>query len=123
MADMVRAARTSEWRAPYLPDHATGQALQTVTGSLYADHRNGVVTRGKPALDPTATSAQPPDEPTTVMIKDCGDSTNWLKYKKGTNQLADDEPGGRQSIKAEVKLQDDDVWRVTRFGVWKVGSC
>ena len=122
-ADMAQAAETSDWRASYLPDHATGDVLQTITGSLYADHRNGVVTRGEPVLHPTVTSAEPSQDPTTVMIEDCGDSTNWLKYEEGTDQLVDDEPGGRQAIEAEVKRQDDGEWRVTRFGVWEVGSC
>ncbi len=122
-ADMARAARTSDWRAGYLPDHATGEALETITGSLYADHRNKVVTRGEPVLHPDVASAKPPKDPTTVLIKDCGDSTNWLKYKKETDQLVDDEPGGRQEIEAEVKVQPDGSWKVTRFGVWKVGSC
>jgi hypothetical protein len=120
---MAEAAETSDWKAPYLADHATGDALQTITGSLYADHRNGVVTRGEPVLDPTVTSAEPPEDPTTVMIEDCGDSTNWLKYEEDTGELVDDEPGGSQRIEAEVKRQPDGSWAVTRFGVWEVGSC
>jgi hypothetical protein len=121
--DMAQAARTSNWRATYLADHATGDALTAITGSLYADHRNGLVTRGEPVLEPTVSSLDPPNDPTTVMIDDCGDSTNWLKYKENTDQLADDEPGGRQAIIAEVKRQTDGSWQVTRFAVESVGSC
>ncbi|MGP4115286.1 hypothetical protein ACTWP5_30865 [Streptomyces sp. 4N509B] len=121
--DMARAARTSNWRAGYLADHATGDALTAITGSLYADHRNGLVTRGDPILYPTVSSVNPPNDPTAIMIDDCGDSTNWLKYEEDTDQLADDEPGGRQAIIAEVKRQTDGIWQVTRFAVQSVGSC
>ena len=44
-----------------------------------------------------------------------------LKYKNG--QLVNDTPGGRRSITAEVKKQQDGTWRVTRFAVEGVGSC
>jgi hypothetical protein len=90
-----------------LGQHATGTALQKLTRGLYTDHQNGVVTRGEPVLDPSVSSAEPVTNPTTVVVTDCGDSTNFLKYDAETGQLVDDEPGGRQLIDATVGLQPD----------------
>jgi hypothetical protein len=119
---MAKAGETSDWQAPELSRYASGSALQTITGSLYADHRNGFVSKGRPVNRPQVTSAEPPDDPTTVMISDCGDSTTWLQYRTD-GSLVDESPGGRRSITAEAKLHSDGVWRVTRFAVQGIGSC
>jgi hypothetical protein len=103
--------------------HATGVALQKMSRGLYADHQNGVVTRGEPVLNPSVSSAEPAANPTKIGITDCGDSTNFLKYNAQTGQPVDDEPGGRQLINATVELQSDHSWKVSDFGVREVGSC
>lgn len=121
--DMVEAARTSDWQDPDLGRHATKDALRVITGSLYADHRNGLITKGRPTYDPEVTSVKPRNDPTTVMIADCGDSSGWLKYRREDNRPADGERGGRRQITAEVKVQKDGEWRVTRFAVQGIGTC
>lgn len=118
--DMATAATTSDWQSPRIGQHATGDALLVISKSLYTDHLNGVVTKGAPTDSPTVSSVDPPSAPTTVVIDDCGDSSNWLKYRNG--QLFDT-PGGRRSITAEVKKQPDGSWKVTRFAVEALGSC
>lgn len=119
---MADAAVTSDWQSPELAQYATGDALGVISRSLYTDHLNGVVTRGEPKINPQVSSIDPPGDPTTVMISDCGDSTNWLKYKQDGQPL-NDSPGGRRSIIAEVKKQQDGSWKGTRFAVEGVGSC
>ena len=94
-----------------------------ISRGLYADHVNGLVAKGAPKDYPVITSSDPPSEPTTVMISDCGDSSHWLQYRKDTGKLADNVPGGRRSITAEVKKQPDGTWKVARFVVEAVGSC
>ncbi|MDQ0772962.1 hypothetical protein QF026_001428 [Streptomyces aurantiacus] len=121
--DMARAGKTADWRSPKLAAHATGDALSAISRVLYADHLNGLVSKGAPKNSPEVTSAAPPARPTIVMIEDCGDSTDWLQYRKDTGRLADDDPGGRRAITAEVKQQADGVWKVTRFAVDGLGSC
>ncbi|WP_199827669.1 hypothetical protein [Streptomyces specialis] len=121
--DMAEAAVTSDWQSPSLARHATGDALSAISRGMYADRLNGLVTLGEPVNDPQVTSVDPPKDPTTVLISDCGDSSNWLKYVDETGELADEEPGGRQAITAEVQEQPDGAWRVTRFAVEGVGSC
>lgn len=120
--DMAQAGTTSDWNSPQLAQFATGDALSAISRSMYADHLNGLVTRGEPKNYPKVTSAKPAANPTTVMISDCGDSTHWLKYRKDNDKLADDKPGGRRAITAEVKKLNG-AWKVTRFAVEAVGSC
>lgn len=121
---MARAGQTSDWQSPELAGFATGNALTTITRSLYADRFNKVVTRGSPVNSPVVRSVEPPDTPTRVLIEDCGDSTNWVKYDEGTdNPAGDGTGGGRRSITAEVLLQADGSWRVSRFAVQAVGTC
>ena len=57
------------------------------------------------------------------MISDCSDASAWLKYRADTGKPADDEPGGKHLIRAEVRLAVDGSWRVTRFAVEGTGSC
>ena len=121
--DFADAATTSDWRSPTLAHHATGDALLVLSRTMYADHYNGLVSRGLPVTNPRVASVEPAEAPTTVMISDCGDDSHWLKYRADNGQLADDTPGGRRAITAEVKLARDGTWKVTRFAVEAVGTC
>lgn len=121
---MARAGKTSDWQSPELSHYATGEALATIIRSLYADNLDKVVTRGAPGNSPVARSAEPPEDPTKVLIEDCGDSTHWLKYHQGTDRPAGaGSGGGRRLINAEVLRQVDGTWRVNRFAVQAVGTC
>jgi hypothetical protein len=105
--DFVGAGRTSDWQSPALGNHATGVALQNLS-------------RG---LNPSVSSAEPADVPAKIVVTDCGDSTNWLKYQKDTGEPAGDEAGGRRLINAIVEKQSDGSWKVSDYGVHEVGSC
>lgn len=121
---MAHAGETSDWQSPELSHYATGEALATIIRSLYADHANGVVTRGAPANSPVARSAEPPEDPTKVLIEDCGDSTYWLKYYQGTDRPAGNgSGGGRRFVTAEVLRQPDGSWLVNRFAVQGLRTC
>ncbi|SFB63106.1 hypothetical protein SAMN05216266_13323 [Amycolatopsis marina] len=121
--DVAALANTSDWKSPRLADHATGDALSVLSRQMYADHYNGLITKGEPVHKPVVQSVEPQDAPKTVMIRDCSDASNWLKYRADNGQLADNEPGGTHLINAEVKLAVDGSWRVTRFAVEGTGSC
>lgn len=122
-ADFAAAGTTSDWRSPTLGQYATGVALTNLSRGLYADHYNGLVTKGEPILHPGVFSVDPPQDPTTVVITDCGDSTHWLKYRADNGQLADDKPGGRSQINAIVQRQSDGSWKVSDYGVHEIGTC
>jgi hypothetical protein len=94
--DFAAAGATSDWRSPKLGQYATGVALTNLSRGLYADHYNGLVTKGEPILNPSVFSADPPQNPTKVVITDCGDSTQWLS---------------------------DGSWRVSDYGVHEIGTC
>lgn len=120
---MAAAGETSNWKSPKLSQYATGEALSAISRGMYADRLNGLVTMGTPKNSPKVTSTDPKTNPDTVMISDCGDSSGWLKYRADSGGLADDEPGGRQAITAEVEKQAGQTWKVTLFAVEGVGSC
>ena len=121
--DFAAAGQTSDWQSPTLSEHATGDALLQMSRGLYADHLNGLVTKGAPVDHPSVKSASPPADPTTVLISDCGDSSHWLKYNATTGAVTSGAPGGRQAITAEVKAQAGGTWKVDQFAVEAVGTC
>ncbi|WP_419995064.1 hypothetical protein [Streptomyces boninensis] len=120
---MAKADRTGSWKSPELAKYATGEALSVISRGLYANRKNGLVSKGEPKLYPKVASVKPARDPATVIVKDCGDSTNWRQYRKKDGKLADDKPGGRRDIEAEVKKQPDGSWKVTEFALWELGSC
>lgn len=121
--DFVAAGVTSDWQSPKLGRYATGIALTNMSRALYADHYNGLVTKGEPTYGPSVSSVEPPDNPNKIVITDCSDDSRWLKYKADTGQLANDTPGGRHLINAIVQKQADGSWKVSEYGVHKAGTC
>lgn len=117
------AGTTADAASPLLGQHAAGAALEKLKRSLQSDREKGLVSKGKPVLDPKVSAADPADDPRKITITDCGDSTNWLKYRKDNGMLADGVPGGRRLIKAAVEKQPDGTWKVSDYGVHEVGSC
>jgi len=120
--DFAAAGETSDWQSPQLGQHATGVALTNLSRGLYADHYNGLVTKGAPVLAPHVTAADEAGSPSKVTITDCGDSTHWLKYRADNGQLSDT-AGGRRLINAIVEQQSDGSWKVTDFAVHDIGTC
>ena len=120
--DFVVAGTTSDWQSASLGQYATGIALTNMSRGLYADHYNGLVTKGEPVLSPSVSSVDPLTDPKKTIITDRGDSTQWLKYRADNGKLADT-PGGRRLINAIVEKQADGSWKVTDFGVHNVGTC
>lgn len=121
--DFVGAGTTSDWQSPTLGRYATGVALTNLSRSLYTDHYNGFVTKGEPAHSAEVSSAEPSANPTKVIVTDCSDSTNALKYRADNGQLADNKPGGRRLINAIVEKQADGSWKVSDYGVHDLGTC
>jgi len=122
-ADFVAAGTTSDWQSPDLGRHTTGVALTNLSRGLYADSANGLVTRGEPVLSPEVSSVEPTGAPVRVVVTDCGDSTNSLKYRLSDGTLVNEGAGGRRLINAVVERQSDGSWKVSDFGVQEIGSC
>lgn len=117
------AGSTSDWQSPTLGQHAVGTALNKLTDGLRRDRDRGVVTKGEPTHDTSVSSMEPPVDPKKVVVRDCSDSSNALKYRADNGERVGNTPGGRQRIDAIVEKQLDGVWKVSDFGVHEVGSC
>lgn len=120
-ADMVVAARTADYQAPILADHASGNALALLVHGLAVNRQEGIVTRGQPTMDPQVVSVSPPANPTQVDIVDCFNDANWLNYKV-SGGLQNNVPGGRHHTTATV-TDTAGVWKVTELQVGAAGTC
>ncbi len=69
---MAEASHTSNWQSPGLVRYASGAALQVASGGLYADHYNGLVSRGAPVLHPEVISVSPPESPQSGRLVSAG---------------------------------------------------
>jgi hypothetical protein len=120
-ADMVEAAKTSDYASPRLTDHATSQALQLLSGALRKAHDQQLVAKGTPRFSPHVTGVTPQERPVAVSLEDCMDGSDWLNYRlDGT--LQNDVPGGKHRATATVGYVDG-RWMVTRLTIGEVGSC
>ena len=121
--DFVQAGTTSDWKSPNLAHHAIGVALTNLSRALYADYRNGFVTRGQPRLHPGVQSTEPSSgDPTKVIVADCADTNEWLKYYARTGKPVGG-GGGRSRITGIVEKQPNGSWKVSDYAVQDLGSC
>lgn len=120
-ADLVSAARTSDYQSPRLSQHATGQTLTLFVQGLAPDQLHGIVTRGTPALHPGVTSLSPQRDPSRATVVDCFDDTRWLEYQT-SGQLAKNAPGGRRATTAQL-IRTSDTWKVDQLTIAKTGTC
>lgn len=128
----VLAAYTGMWAAvaaasenpdqPHnLAHYATGQALTSLSRTLVTDARLGVHTTGRPVLTPRVLVLIPPARPAKARVRDCCDTTSWVKYQR-SGLPAPGETYGRRQVDALVKITDGQ-WKVTEFVVNGVGTC
>lgn len=120
-ADLVAAARTSDFQSPLLSHHASGDALTLFAQGLARDQLNGIVTRGEPVLQPQVASLSPTGDPTAATVLDCFDDTHWLEYNT-TGGLAKNAPSGRRSTTAHLKEVDGN-WKVIQLTIGATGTC
>jgi hypothetical protein len=120
-ADLVSAARTSNFQSPLLSQHAAGQALTLFVQGLARDQLHGIVTRGTPALHPMVTSLSPEQHPSRATVGDCFDDTHWLEYQT-TGKLAKNAPGGRRATTAQL-VKTSGTWKVDQITIGKPGTC
>jgi hypothetical protein len=120
-ADLVIAARTSNYQSKLLPQHATGDALSLLVQGLATDRALGIVTKGQPMLEPRVSSLTPAADSTKASITDCFDNTSWIEYKtNGT--LQKNAAGGRRSTTADL-VRTGGTWKVAELTIQKTGTC
>jgi hypothetical protein len=120
-ADMVIASRTSNYRSPLLPQHASGAALSVLVQGLAKNQLEGIVTRGIPSIQPQVTSLPQNANPLQATITDCINDAHWLEYKTN-GQLLNKIPGGRHATTAVI-VDSQNNWKVTQLKVQAVGTC
>jgi hypothetical protein len=120
-ADLVSAARTSDFQSSRLPQHTTGQALTLFVQGLARDQLHGIVTRGTPVLHPMVTSLSPEPDPSLGTVGDCFDDTHWVEYQT-TGKLAKNGPGGRRATTAQL-VKRSGTWKVDQITIGKPGTC
>lgn len=120
-ADLVSAARTSDFQSSRLPQHTTGEALTLFVQGLARDQLHGIVTRGTPVLTPMVTSLSPEPDPSRATVGDCFDDTHWIEYQTN-GKLAKNAPGGRRATTAQL-IKASGTWKVDQISIGKPGSC
>lgn len=117
----AKAGLTANPDEPDLAVYATDPALKVLRDGLAGYRAKGQMFKGEYGSSPSVAAASPASTPTTVIIADCLDSTNFLVYN-ASGEKADDIPGGRRSTSATVKSHGG-VWKVTNFAVRRKGTC
>ncbi len=120
-ADLVAAARTSDFQSPLLSHYTTGDAHTLFVQGLAHDQLHGIVTRGEPVIDPRISSLTPAGHPTRATVTDCFDDAHWLEYTT-SGARAKNTPGGRRATTADL-IMSRGTWKVTELAVGSVGSC
>jgi hypothetical protein len=117
------AIKIPDPHAPNLAKYATGEALQTLTKGLQSVKDQSLKGTGEIVVAPHVSEVSPASAPSTVGVTDClNDSASHL-VRVGPGSPYHDTPGGRRVCTATVVLQPDGTWKVTQFGVQKVGTC
>ena len=120
-ADLVTAARTSDYQSAALGDHATGAALTLFVQGLARDQLHDIVTRGHVVLDPAVTSLTPSTDPDRAAVSDCVDDSEWIEYTT-SGARAKNPAGGRRRTTAVV-TRHSETWKVGELTVGAVGTC
>ncbi|WP_194924890.1 hypothetical protein [Catenulispora pinisilvae] len=121
-SDYETDALTSNWQNPVSANHATGQALLTISNTLAVNGHHGWIVKGMPVLHPAVKSLAPTSNPSTADVVDCDDLSHFLKYVAATGALQDSTPGGWHLVQAGLVLKDG-VWKVSTLAMGQAGSC
>lgn len=117
----AKAGLTANPDEPDLAAHTADPALKMLRDALAEYRDKKQVFKGGYGSRPTVVETSPKEKPVAAVIADCLDTTKFLVYKT-TGELADEEPGGRRSIGATVRLIDG-TWKVVSFGAREKGTC
>ena len=106
---------------PELTVHTAGRALDLLRDGLTAIRDQGLRGRGEATFRPEVDQWDDLERPTTIIIRDCMDTSNTELYSV-SGEPYEDEPGGLRLVIATVEIVDG-TWKVTGLGVHGVGTC
>lgn len=121
-SDYEKDALTSNWQNPVSVNHATGEALLTISNTLAVNGHHGWIVKGKPVLHPVVRTLALTPNPSTAVVVSCDDLSHFLKYVAATGALQDLTPGGWHLVQADLVLKDG-VWKVSTLAMGQAGSC
>jgi hypothetical protein len=122
-AAVTAVADKADYQNPRLADHMSGQALETVTQSVYVNTNvDQAITKGAPVLHPSFGEVVPANDPTQVVVNDCVDTSDWLLWTSDGTRLYNNVPGGHRKTQSLV-VYADGAWKVSQLYMQKVGTC
>lgn len=113
--------REAQVAASTEPDPGGGELAQYTADPLLSQLKfdltqkrdQGLVTTGRPAWNPEATSVNVSTRPFTATIEDCFDATGWDTINKATGEsVAVPGQAKKYVVTAEAVLFDDGRWRI-----------
>jgi hypothetical protein len=117
----LNATMTADPDHPDLPMYAAGRALVLLRDGLTSIRERGLRGRGEADFQPEVDQWDDLERPTTIIIRDCMDTSGAELYSV-SGEPYEDEPGGLQLVRATVEIVDG-TWKVTGLGVHGVGTC
>ncbi|WP_146165669.1 hypothetical protein [Murinocardiopsis flavida] len=119
---VVENSHTTEPDVTDLDRFAKGEALELAKHGLGAESGENVIARGEPEFSPEVTSVDEKND--SAEIKDCLDSTNWLREDADTGELIEEEPTSpiRRTVEATADY-DGLTWRISQLRIFEQGSC
>ena len=122
---LVTASKTADYQSPALARYAAGGALSLLVHDLYANYKDGIVTRGEPSFSPTVTIPAASGGVQQADVTDCANTSTWANYTRSGKLIAGEPHGSRKII---ARLQEfnpaaSPAWKVTYLNVGQAGTC
>jgi hypothetical protein len=117
----LTATMTADPDHPDLTVHTAGRALDLLRNGVASIRDKGLRGRGEATFQPEVDQWDDLERPTTIIIRDCMDTSGAELYSV-SGEPYEDEPGGLQLVRATVEIVDG-TWKVIGLGVHGVGTC
>ncbi|WP_433697052.1 hypothetical protein [Nocardiopsis sp. CA-288880] len=113
---IVLASAEMDPEHPALEEHAVGQALDLSQEGVQGVKDAGLGMEGEPVLRPEVISAEPPDDPRSVVIRDCKGAGDW-------KVVGEAEPR-TDNVRVDARVNQDVFgWWVVEMQIWGPGTC
>ncbi|WP_223839237.1 hypothetical protein [Nocardiopsis deserti] len=113
---IVLASAEKDPNHPDLEQYAVGQALELAQRGVQGVAEAGYGMEGEPVPAPEVVSAEPTDEPRSIVIRDCQGAGDW-------KVVGEAEPRS-DNVRVDARVNRDVFsWRVVQLQVWGDDSC
>ncbi|MEE2037560.1 hypothetical protein Q8791_10040 [Nocardiopsis sp. CT-R113] len=113
---IVLASAEMDPEHPALEEHAVDQALELAQDGVQGVADAGLGMEGEPVLRPKVISAEPADDPRSIVIKDCKGAGDW-------KVVGEAEPR-TDNVRVDARVNQDVFdWWVVEIQIWGPGTC